>query len=374
MDTATDFIRPEFLNILFFQQKNLVIFPYVDLKHLHGLETFTVGYNTIDLESTALHSLREFLEVEVNNSYSQTPNLFFIYNVNKEKLQEIIKLKDIRCIINANEDVKELANGSSFIFFNKKNNQFLNYNNPDSKLKFETHLIATSENDIILQDKIQAIKSAATLIFSEINKDEALKNLPEILKNYESKYWNDIISFTENYYNIKIPHISPHTFDKKSRKELKDYSHEYELIISTNRVIAKEFIQLLHEYRSKRVNPSNLELEELFNPQKLYNYLRNHHWKEGIDKEFLEEWVTMDISKYTLAESDLNDFQVIFQKLDLPSEITINLFGIEKNNNVKDVEPKIQILPEIPSIKDFYSFKKWILRKVEDIEKLLFFS
>ena len=76
MDTATDFIRPEFLNILFFQQKNLVIFPYVDLKHLHGLDTFTVGHNAIDLESTALHSLREFLEVEVNNSYSQTPDLY----------------------------------------------------------------------------------------------------------------------------------------------------------------------------------------------------------------------------------------------------------------------------------------------------------
>jgi hypothetical protein len=31
MDTAFDFIKPEFLHILFFQQKNLVIYPYVDL-------------------------------------------------------------------------------------------------------------------------------------------------------------------------------------------------------------------------------------------------------------------------------------------------------------------------------------------------------
>ena len=131
------------------------------------------------------------------------------------------------------------------------------------------------------------------------------------------------------------------------------------------------FIQLLHEFRSKKVNPSNLELEELFNPQKLYTYLRNHHWNEGIDKEFLEEWVQMNISKYTLAENDLNDFQVIFQKLDLPSEIIINLFGVEKNNNVKENKPKIQNPSEIPSVKDFKKFKKWLLERIKDIEKLL---
>ena len=102
--------------------------------------------------------------------------------------------------------------------------------------------------------------------------------------------------------------------------------------------------------------------------------MRIHHWKEGIDKEFLEEWVQMNISKYTLAENDLNDFQVIFQKLDLPSEIIINLFGVEKDNNVKEIKPKIQISSQIPSVKDFSSFKKWILKKVEDLEKLLFFS
>ncbi|MFX1277712.1 MAG: hypothetical protein ACFFAT_22055, partial [Promethearchaeota archaeon] len=73
MDTGTDFIRPEFLNILFFQQKNLVIFPYVDVKHLHALEIFTVGYTVIDLESTALHNIKEILEFEKDNSYSQSP-------------------------------------------------------------------------------------------------------------------------------------------------------------------------------------------------------------------------------------------------------------------------------------------------------------
>ena len=91
MDTGSDFLRPEFLNIIFFQQKNLVVFPYVDLKHLHGLEIFTAGYNVVDLESTALHNLKEILEFETINSYSQNPTLFFIFNVDKKKVKELNK-------------------------------------------------------------------------------------------------------------------------------------------------------------------------------------------------------------------------------------------------------------------------------------------
>ncbi|MFX1313739.1 MAG: hypothetical protein ACFFHD_14205, partial [Promethearchaeota archaeon] len=373
-DTATDFIRPEFLNILFFQQKNLVIFPYVDLKHLHGLEAFTIGYTTIDLESTALHSLREFLEVEVNNCYSQTPNLFFIYNVDKEKLQEIMKLKDIRCIINTNEDVKELANGSSFIFFNKKNNQFLNYNKHDSELKFETYLVANSENEIILQDKIQLIKSAATRIFTELNKDSELKNLSEILKNYNRQYWNDILSFTENYYNITVPRISDHTFPKRPRRDLEDYSHEYEIIVSTNRVLAKEFIQFLHEYRSKKVNPANLELEELFNPQKLYNYLRNHHWKKGIPQEFIDEWIQMNISQYILTDSDKLDYKNILDKLGLKNKLVF----VESLSKDVNTEPEIKNKKTvekpnaIPSIQyNWEQYRTWISKCIGNVEHIL---
>ncbi len=374
MDSGLDFITPEFLNILFFQQKNVVIFPYVDLKHLHSLELFTVGCNIVDLESTALHNLKEILEYEKDNSYSQNPTLFFIYNVSKEEISELMELKGIRFIINTSNNVQDLANGSDFLFYNKKNNQFLNYdNNPD--LEFENHLITTSENEIILQDKIVKIKTTATRIFTELNQDDKLTNLPEILADYDKQYWNKILMFTHKYYDVKIPDIKSLKFEQRPRPRtigvLKDYSYEYEIIISQSKPIAKEFIQLLHEFRSKKVNPSNLELEELFNPQKLYNYLRNHHWKDGIDKEFLEEWVQMNVSKYTLAENDLNDFQVIFQKLDLPSEIIINLFGVEKDNNVKENKPKIQNPSEIPSVKDFKKFKKWLLERIKDIEKLL---
>jgi len=375
MDSGIDFITPEFLNILFFQQKNVVIFPYVDLKHLHTLELFTVGHNVVDLESTALHNLKEIIEYEKDNSYSQNPTLFFIYNVSKDQTSELMELKGIRCIINTNNNAQDLANGTEFLFYNKKNNQFLNYDeNPD--LEFENHLIATSENEIILQDKILKIKTAATRIFTELNQDDQLSNLPEILADYDKQYWKKILEFTHKYYDVEIPDIKTLKFEPKKRprthKVLKDYSNEYEIIISMNRTIAKEFIQLLHNFRSKRVNPANLELEELFNPQKLYSYLRNHHWKDGITEEFLQEWVQMRISKYILTENDLNDFQVIFQKLKLPIGIITNVFGktiVRDEKRHKNIPTKENI--ELPSIHDFSKFKKWLLERIKDIEKLL---
>ena len=118
IDTGIDFIQPEFLSILFFQQKNLVVYPYVDLKHLHGLENFTVGYNIIDLESTALYNIKEIIEFEANNSYSQNKTLFFIYGLDKSKVQEIMDIKGIRCVLNTNDDVKKLSDGNEeFVFY-----------------------------------------------------------------------------------------------------------------------------------------------------------------------------------------------------------------------------------------------------------------
>ena len=45
------------------------------------------------------------LEFETNNSYSQNPSLFFIYNVDKKKVKEIMNLKGVHCIINSNENI-----------------------------------------------------------------------------------------------------------------------------------------------------------------------------------------------------------------------------------------------------------------------------
>ncbi len=380
MDTGIDFISPEFLNILFFQQKNLIIFPYVDLKHLHFLELFTVGYNVINLDSTALHNLKEILEFETNNNYSQNPTLFFIYNVDKKKVKEIMDLKNIHCVINSNENIADLVNGSTFIFFNKKNKQFLNYDTLDSELEFEQDLISSSKNKEILQDKIQKIKIAATRIFTELNQQRNLNSLPTILKDYKKKHWHQILQFTGSYYDIKIPDIS--TIQENSSKQIskttnntniKDFSDEYEIILSSNKYIGKEFIQLLLDYRTKRVNPAHLEIEQFF-PNNLYNYLRNHHWKDGIPEDFVKEWVQMNYSQYALNESDKLDFESILEHLGLHESMSfLQPFNPTERSTLGKQKDQIpSTINKIPSIiNNLNKYKQQLLTQLEDIGQFI---
>ncbi|GAG70425.1 unnamed protein product, partial [marine sediment metagenome] len=316
MDIGEDFITPEFLNILFFQQKNLVIFPYVDLKHLHALEIFATGHNIVDLESTVLHDLKNILEFEASNSYSQNPTLYFIYNLDTPKVKQIMALDGIRCILNSNENISELVNGSRFVFYNKKNGTFLNY--LETNLNFEKSLISSSTSPVMLQDSIQNIKSTATRIFEQMNLNSSEDKVAALLKDYDTDYWEKILGFTSRYYHIQLPNVSellkysPDTSSVKLRaKDLHDFSDEYELIVSKNKALGKEFVQLIHEYRSERVNSSHLELEELFSPLRLYNYLRNRHWKEGIPESFIKDWSEMKLSGYELSEEDIMDFEDI---------------------------------------------------------------
>ena len=365
MDTGTDYIQPELLNILFFQQKNLVIFPYVDLKHLRALELFAVGHNISDIDSQALHTLINVLEVEADNSYSQTPNFYFIYNLTKERIQELMEIDSIRCVLNTNESIQSLANGENFIFYNKKNKKFINYSPPD--LEFEKELIASSRNTEILLDKIQEIKSKATQIFAELNEGN-YENISRILSNYREKYWDKILTFVERYYdNIIIPRdeIKPLTQGKEAEhisqsSNIQSFSHEYKLINNSSKYIRTEFLQLLNEYREKKVNPSNLEMEELYNPQKLYDYLRNHHWKAGIPEEFMTKWVSMEKTNHRLTESDYNDFELISEKL--------NIHNIQYPQKDVKTEESINTEAPPPSIKDFPEFKAWILGLLEKIE------
>ncbi|MHA1343405.1 MAG: hypothetical protein ACTSQG_05430 [Promethearchaeota archaeon] len=383
MDTGFDFIKPEFLNILFFQQKNLVIYPYVDLKHLHSLELFTVGYNVVDLESTALYNLKEIIEYEANNSYSQNPSFYFIYNIDKKKIKDIMEIENIRCILNTNENVSDLANESEFIFFNKKNKKFLNYEIKDIDLDFENYLIKSSENETILLDKIQKIKIVGTRVFTNLNQYGNLNNLSEILKEFDQKYWLKILDFVKYYFKVKIPNIKIEKLSLKKRNidiipskdNLLDFSSEYDLIISCNKYIAKEFIQLLHEYRSKKVNPSNLNLEQLYNPHKLYSYLRNHHWKNGISEDFISDWIKMENTRYKLNDNDINDFEKIFKELKITDDYILRLikknFKTNKNKGEKKENYNLNKKLEIPSIVDFKEFKNWLLKRMDDIEKLL---
>ena len=383
MDTDFDFMEPEFLDILFFQQKNLVIYPYVDLKHLHALEIFTVGYNVVDLESTALYNLKEIIESETNNSYSQNPSLYLIYNLNSEKVKEIMEINNIRCILNTNENISHLANGANFIFYNKKNKKFINYQGSDSNLEFEKYLVSSSDNETILLDKIQQIKITGNKIFTEFNQTGNLDKLPQLLRDYDWKFWEKILNFIKLYYKIELPDINDaeNGIKKESQDEndddklLKDFTSEYEIIVSLNKNIAKEFVQLLHEYRSQKVNAANLDLEQLYNPQKLYEYLRNHHWKNHIPEDFLSKWIHMENSQHVLNDGDKSDFKIILRKLDVEEKVIGKLCGIkppktEKVNQIKDDFANTQI-SELPSIDEFPEFKKWILKRLEEIDKLI---
>jgi hypothetical protein len=379
MDIGEDFITPEFLNILFFQQKNLVIFPYVDLKHLHALEIFASGHNIVDLESTVLHDLKNILEFEASNSYSQNPTLYFIYNLAKPKVQEIMNLDDIRCILNSNENVSELVNGSDFVFYNKKNGKFLNYPETSTDLEFEKSLISSSASPNLLQDSIQNIKSTATKIFEQMNHDNSLDKVATLLKEYDANHWQKILDFTTQYYDIKLPnaselfkHSSDVSFAKPRDKDFRDFSDEYEHIVSKNRAIGKEFIQLIHEFRSKKVNSSHLELEELFSPLKLYNYLRNRHWKEGIPESFIREWSEMKLSGYVLTDEDIMDFEDICNTLGI-SQIGLVSSTPEPIN--LSTNPKLSdhiFMIEKPSLQDnWQEYKQWLIVRTESVSHLI---
>ena len=384
MDTGDDFIIPEFLHLLFFEQKNLVIFPYVDLKHFRSVDLFTVGFETVDIDSTAIHNLNEIIEYECNSSYSQLQTLYFILNPSLEELERLVDSPRLRCVINSKENVESLANGDQFVFYNKKINAFLNYEFESRDLSFEEEIFRTSPNKQAIVDELLKIKNISSKIFAELNQNSNPDNLPGILGEYDQKYWNKILRFTELYCQIKIPEFNrPVQLPKKksSRKEI-DYSAEYEVIIKTDRKIGRSFIQKIHDYRFDKVNPANLEVLQLFYPKKLYNYLRNHHWKNGMPKDFAINWlknVTKDFSN--LGEA-LMEFQVILNKLQLT--YTISDADLErktepekkrKSQNEKPTSMSSSKPPRkahsIPSVENFAQFKKWMLNKLTELEKIV---
>lgn len=380
MDTRYDFISPGFLNILFFKQKNLVIYPYVDVKHIHSLDCFTVGHDLIDIDSTGLDNLHDIVEFETSNSYSQQPTLYYLLNVNAEELEKLMESPNIRCIINASENVEHLANGNYFIFYNKKNRTFLNYQPERENLAFEQQLIRSSQNEQELLDNVLKIKRTATKIFSDLNANANSGNLPTLLSDYEQKYWDKILTFTQLYFNIQIPKfIRPKISSKKKYSvPSKDFSKEYEFILKTNRKIGQKFIQLLHDYRADRVNPANLEIDQLYYPKKLYNYLRNRHWTKGIPQEFITNWFQkLNINSH-LDESDRLDFQIIFDKLRIipvkkintPKEIKTSKKSVKEHSGFEDKITK-KVIETIPPIESFQEFRNWVLKKIDELENLL---
>ena len=387
MDTGDDFITPEFLHLLFFLQKNVVIFPYVDLKHLRSLDLFTVGFETVDIDSTVIHNLNEIIEYESSSSYSQLKTLYFITNPSLEELELLVESPQLRCVVNSKENVERLANGEQFVFYNKKSNAFLNYAFESQDLSFEEEILRTSPNKQTVLDELLKIKSVSSKIFTELNQNSNPDNLPDILNEYDQKYWTKILRFTELYCQIEIPKFTPPAqFPKNgsSKKEI-DYSHEYGIIIKTNRKIGRSFIQLIHDYRYDKVNPANLEVNQLFYPQKLYNYLRNHHWKDGMPKEFAIDWFKNTGKDFSDEEELLMEFQVIINKLNLlysiqdfksegaPEPNKKRVAPPNKSSSKRNSVPKTKQLiktQSIPSIDTFFEFKNWLLNKLDQLEGL----
>lgn len=380
MDTGYDFISPELFNILFFEQKNLVIYPYVDIKHIHSLDCFTVGHDLVDIDSTGLDNILDIVEFETTNSYSQQPTFYYLLNVSAEDVEKLVEYQNIRCIINTPDDVEHLVKGNYYIFYNKKNKTFANYENESEKLALEQYLIQLSQNEQILLDEILKIKSVATKVFSDININNNSRNLPTLLSDYDQMYWDKILSFTAKYYNVQIPEFTrPIIPSKKKNTALcKDFSGEYEFILKTNRKIGQKFIQLLHDYRYSKVNPANLEIDQLYYPKKLYNYLRNHHWKKGIPQDFLTIWIEKLATNSSMNENDRLDFQIIFNKLDL--EPTQKSFAIQEINAPKKpnkgfLKTKTEVLEdhpeEIPPIENFQVFKHWLLKKLDELQNMV---
>ncbi|TXT58888.1 MAG: hypothetical protein BAJALOKI1v1_1530007 [Promethearchaeota archaeon] len=343
MDTQYDFIKPEFLHLLFFQQKSLVIYPYVDLKHMRGLEVFTVGYTMIDLESTALYDIKEVISNDSSNSLEgHNPNFYLVYNLDKKKALDLLDLKNVHCILNINQNATELLpkNESQFIFYNKKTNKFLNYNFENVDLKFEQLVISHAHNLEMLRDELNNIKIAANQLFMEINKNPEDIHLASILKRYDEHEFKKVLEFTQNYYNITIPDYiaSEGPRFKRSTHKVIDFSHEFSFIVDKNRKFREEFIQLLHDYRLKHVNESNLELRELYSPQLLYNYLRKHHWNKGIPLEFIKEWIKMNLTNYELTEQDYEEFDEILQYLQIPRDTIYQLITEVDENQIPEIK------------------------------------
>jgi hypothetical protein len=142
--------------------------------------------------------------------------------------------------------------------------------------------------------------------------------------------------------------------------------------VSKNKALGKEFIQLIHEYRSARVNPSHLELEELFSPLKLYNYLRNRHWKDGIPESFIREWAEMNLSRYELSEEDIVDFEDICSTLGISRDIIEFSTPEPVTLNTKPTLSDAIFMSEKPSLrKNWQEYKQWLLSRMSSLSRLV---
>ena len=99
---------------------------------------------------------------------------------------------------------------------------------------------------------------------------------------------------------------------------------------------------------------------------------RNHHWKNGIDEVFVNEWFQ---NPDLVTEQNSKDVKIMIKKLGLSYRLVINQ-NILENSHDSDLDPldadpseySIQKNSDMPSIKDFERFKSWILEKLDEID------
>jgi len=383
MDTEYDIISPEFFYLLFFKQKSLIIYPYLDLKHLIPLECFLVGYNIEKLDGTALYNISEIIEYGSVPTHNHNPTFFIITNVNREEIEKLIKIKDLHCIINTKEDVsKDFISNSNFIVYNKKKKTFLNQDFSNIDLSFETQIIQKSSSLEFLTDEIQSIKNLGNKIYLELNKTGKIEDIMYLLSEFKPQYHKTILDFVSNYYKIVIPISIPKELNQSNKNSDSKIIEQYQKIQKINLKIFSIFKTLLQDYK-KNFDDSNLTTKQLF-PRNFFVYLREHHWKNGIPRKFLNNWHSRYISQMNPNDEDYTEFKQILSILDV-SEPEINSLFIKNlstkektkpliiNNsnssidfNLKEIDNK-----EIPSINNIDKFEKWILNKLDQIDSIL---
>lgn len=370
-----------------------MIFPHVDLKHLRALEAFAVGYNLIDFEATALYNIREMVKSDAE-SYSQTPNCHLIYSLDKTKASQLLDLEGIHVILNVTQNCTDLINSAheDFIFYNKKSAKFLNYNFSDVDLELEQMIITLGKTYEMIRDELQRIKHTATQIYTALMDDPEAFDINTILHKYNFRERKKIIELTENYYDIILPDNGVPSKLKNKTNEVKttppkitksdsstnpalDFSKEFTIIRERNKHIFQVFINELDEYRQKKVNESNLELRDMFMPNKLYNYLRRHHWSDTIPEEFLLQWKAALTKNGGLSHEEKVDFEVILRGLNIKNTIIDDIIhggrgDLEQENKNIPQEPQVS-LDIIPSVADFSEFKTWMVKRIAYIEKKL---
>ncbi len=377
MDTTYDFVSPEFFHILFFKQHNLIIYPYVDLKHLIPLEGFLIGYNLEYLDGTALYNLSEIIEYSSIPSHNQNPTFYIITNVNREEIKNLVGIKNIHCIINTKDIIiDDLIPNTNFIIYNKKKKSFLNYDFDKIDLSFEIQIIQNSASLEFLFDEVQSIKNLGNKIYLELNRTGKIEKIHDHLSEVDSKHHNTILEFVSNYYNVVLPGYNP------KLSTTSEIMKQYKKIQMRNPKIFSIFRNLLQDYK-KNFDDKNLSNEQLF-PEKFFVYLKKHQWRDNIFRSFLSDWYYRFVGQMNPIEQDYSDFKWILTILNIPeSEINI-LFNeklliknkmasskIDKDNTAFDFNSNDHKNKEIPSINNIDEFEEWIIKKLDKIDLLL---